>query len=82
MNKVSFPDNFESTNMIELYLLYFWIVLTIKFKMTGQNGSQNYEKTENKMDQTEKSSVNYDQFRPLYGHRPWSQVKQIDGCSF
>ena len=48
MNKVSFPDNCKSTNMIEWYLLYFWIVLTIKFKMTGQNGSQNW-KTEKKM---------------------------------
>ena len=44
MNKVSFPDNPESTNLVEWYLLYFWIVLTIKFKMTGQNGSQKHEK--------------------------------------
>ena len=34
------------------------------------------------MDQTEKSSVNYNQFKPIYGHMSWSQVKQIDGCSF
>ena len=43
MDKV-FPDNPDSTNLIELYLLYFWIVLTIKFMMTGQNGGQNFEK--------------------------------------
>ena len=36
MNKVSFRDNPESTNLIEWYLLYFWIVLTIKFKMTPE----------------------------------------------
>ena len=48
MNKVYFPDNPENTNLIEWYLLYFWIALTIKFKMTGQNGSQTMKKLKKK----------------------------------
>ena len=37
-NEVYFPPNFEVSNLIEWYLLYFRTVLTIKFKMITQNG--------------------------------------------